>query len=890
MIHPQQLGDERLPDPFDIAQGQVALVELAVIEPLLDDPRDHRPDGHLVARGQGTDRGLHAVGQHDQGRLARLRLGADVAVARLVHRLGRLVALGGALPAERRGGELPSPSVEVADERGPVMLRDERDERLGQVRPVGNVDPVRHVALEDLGGRLRIELVVDVVAAGLVLDERQRVGQLPHIVVVGCHAGKQRIRTNRLGRPLGQVGHHDRVVVRAGRLHEQPAEQLLGWVGQLQQLERREDSEHVAQHRERADRGHRGPTAGRRRGAPQLQDPGHVALAKEGKRGDHHGVHDRDGDPGLDERVETVASPNRHDAGERAEEDVRRHLDRARAQRTGDDRHDRAEHDRRACIEQQRHQDAGGGGRQEERQDRAAGRQLQAERREHQQQPDQGQHVGAVPELRPESPDPGQQQTDHQGREERPASQPDEIEPSVRQAECRDLLVHETVDRIALAHDHLALAERHRARRDKLGGAIARLIRERLAVRRVGHEERPDKLSGEGALARLQATQNPSRQPVTDIGHVRIAQLVRLDLVEHAGRLGPDHRPAVAGHGLERRPTVRAELWQDGLEQGDPLLVGDRRRERGVDRGDQLGKGQRLLTGNGRGLLRCEVVLRGDRCASRQACLVGQDCAVEGQRARGRDVRPRNIADLGVHLARHDVHGEDAGHGQHEQCRGDEQPAEVAAGEGRLTVGPLGEHRSVAAVRVVGDQVGPGQRLDDQLAGAFAVGTSAGAWGEPTHDLAQVAGGRGTGGRDGLVDQRGQLVVREGLWHELAEDGDLRFLPGHEIRAVARLEGVNRFAPGLHLAAEYLEFLVRAEWPALLLLDGVQGVADHPQHVAAQRVTRPHRGRRFSLEAFLEGHRSSGTSGGELPAGRRESGAPDQRIRLNSRDGGRRSD
>jgi hypothetical protein len=35
------------------------------------------------------------------------------------------------------------------------------------------------VLLEDAGADLRVELVVDVVAAGLVLDERERVASLP---------------------------------------------------------------------------------------------------------------------------------------------------------------------------------------------------------------------------------------------------------------------------------------------------------------------------------------------------------------------------------------------------------------------------------------------------------------------------------------------------------------------------------------------------------------------------------------------------------------------------------------------------------------------------------------------------------------------------------------
>src|SRR6476659_4767656 len=97
------------------------------------------------------------------------------------------------------------PGKEVAHDRGPVVLWDERDQRLGPARLVGEVDAVDHVLLEDAGTDLRVALVVDVVAASLVLDERERVRELADVVVVGRHTGHQRIGTDRLGRALGQV-------------------------------------------------------------------------------------------------------------------------------------------------------------------------------------------------------------------------------------------------------------------------------------------------------------------------------------------------------------------------------------------------------------------------------------------------------------------------------------------------------------------------------------------------------------------------------------------------------------------------------------------------------------------------------------------------------------
>src|SRR5204862_5904031 len=55
VVHPKELADERLADALDVAQSQVALVELAITDPLLEDATDHRPDGRLVARRERAD-------------------------------------------------------------------------------------------------------------------------------------------------------------------------------------------------------------------------------------------------------------------------------------------------------------------------------------------------------------------------------------------------------------------------------------------------------------------------------------------------------------------------------------------------------------------------------------------------------------------------------------------------------------------------------------------------------------------------------------------------------------------------------------------------------------------------------------------------------------------
>ena len=67
-----------------------------------------------------------------------------------------------------------------------------------------------------------LELVVDVLRAGLVLDEPEWVGELADVVVVGRDTRDERVGTDRFGRPFREVADHQRVVIRPGGLDEEP--------------------------------------------------------------------------------------------------------------------------------------------------------------------------------------------------------------------------------------------------------------------------------------------------------------------------------------------------------------------------------------------------------------------------------------------------------------------------------------------------------------------------------------------------------------------------------------------------------------------------------------------------------------------------------------------
>ena len=188
--------------------------------------------------------------------------------------------------------------------------------------------PSRHVALEQLRGRLGVQLVVDVLAAGLVLDERGRVRELADVVVVGRDAGEQRRRAPIASAArLGEVPDHQGVVVRARRLDEQPPQERLGRVRELQQLEHGHDPEHGAQDRERADGRDRGAAGGHGRRADELEDALDVLVAEQREHHHDERLDDEHADARLDEHREPVAAADADDARDPAEQHVGRELE-----------------------------------------------------------------------------------------------------------------------------------------------------------------------------------------------------------------------------------------------------------------------------------------------------------------------------------------------------------------------------------------------------------------------------------------------------------------------------------------------------------------------------------------------------------------------------------
>ena len=149
-----------------------------------------------------------------------------------------------------------------------------------------------------------------------------------------------------------------------------------------------------------------------------------------------------------------------------------------------------------------------------------------------------------MPEARSEAPDPAEQHSDDEHREQEPAGEARHVGRRLAQPQGLDLLDLGRAHPLAVADDDLALEDRDADRRDGLGGSIASLGGELLAERGVGDEERADQLGREHPFRLVQPTGHPPRQAAPSIGHFAVTQLGALSGVEDAGRLGPDDGPA----------------------------------------------------------------------------------------------------------------------------------------------------------------------------------------------------------------------------------------------------------------------------------------------------------------------------------------------------------
>ena len=182
---------ETLRDPLQVAQRQIAFIELSVEEDVVDDLTDDAFEtggAWILERSRCR---LYRVRDHDDAGFLRLRLGPWIAKLRLRYF------------AKRRIVAFLRPLIEVRDELGAVMLRDDIDELRGEIDLLPHLDAFFHVAGNDERAHLGGESIVSIGSSVLVLDEVVHFTKLADVMVESRRATEDGVCSNRLRRSLG---------------------------------------------------------------------------------------------------------------------------------------------------------------------------------------------------------------------------------------------------------------------------------------------------------------------------------------------------------------------------------------------------------------------------------------------------------------------------------------------------------------------------------------------------------------------------------------------------------------------------------------------------------------------------------------------------------------
>ena len=251
MHHALQRVLEALSHLLQLAHGEVALLELPVHEPLLDDVADELVD--LLRRHalEAARRAFDGIREADDRAFARLRARAGVAKALLAH-LGQvfLAHVHDLSAGARILLLLQRAFVKIVNLRRAVVLLDDVDDL--QIQPVleREIHALFDMRDDDQRAHGRREFVVRVAVAPHVFGEIVGLHELADVVEIRAHPAHCGVGPDGLGRGLGEIRHHQAVVIRPRRLDGQALEQRVVQVAQLQPGDVRGDAEDALKNRQ----------------------------------------------------------------------------------------------------------------------------------------------------------------------------------------------------------------------------------------------------------------------------------------------------------------------------------------------------------------------------------------------------------------------------------------------------------------------------------------------------------------------------------------------------------------------------------------------------------------------------------------------------------------
>ena len=177
------------------------------------------------------------------------------------------------------------------------------------------------------------------------------------------------------------------------------------------------------------------------------------------------------------------------------------------------------------------------------------------------QEPDQDQDVVAVPERRPEAPDPAEEHAHDEDGQQQPADEARDVRASPGSSPSASIFsIRRSLIRSPLRTMTSPWRIETRTGATASAALVARLGGELLAERGVRHDERADQLGGEHPLGLVEAAGHPARPAGSGSRPPRVSRSsVRSGRVEDPGGLGPDDRPARR----HRAPTSVARAASD---------------------------------------------------------------------------------------------------------------------------------------------------------------------------------------------------------------------------------------------------------------------------------------------------------------------------------------
>ncbi len=391
-------------------------------------------------------------------------------------------------------------------------------------------------------------------------------------MVVGRDTGEERIGADRLRRTFGEVADHDAVVIRPGRLEQQPAQQPVRRVGQLEQLEDRHDPEHVAEEREAAGRqGDRQQRVDQRHAA-QLEDGDELGLVEQAEGDDNGDVGGGHGHRHPHEGVQPLGARDGEQPRKATGEDVDRQLERIAVHDPGQDGQCAGHHRARGALQEDADEQHGRRGRHHERQQRSVSRDAQRDGAHHQGEHEEEERPVAVPDGRLEAPQVADQQRRDDERHERVPDHRAELDAWACQAQGVEHLELLDGDRVAFVDDALTRLERDLVGRH-LGTCLLLRLRRQLVVDLLGgRHQRRGEVAGELPLRVHEVGRDEVADGIAGLEQLVLANGVGEGRLQRDARRRGDGVPALDRHGRDGFALRERNRRRVGGEAADHLV------------------------------------------------------------------------------------------------------------------------------------------------------------------------------------------------------------------------------------------------------------------------------------------------------------------------------